>query len=131
MWIRRDQVTLGVSEHRHRQAYAGPRFRLRNFTSEMARKSERCVRAPALQTNHGATGARGKSKLNNTEHGPRGVWFVSNTPLRVVSSYLNHSFYGAHQPIFGTEQRKNSNEFQRKHSPPRAFVDYRGLYVAL
>ena len=22
MWIRRDQVTLGVSEHRHRQAYA-------------------------------------------------------------------------------------------------------------
>ena len=37
VWIRRDQVTLGISGYRHRQAYAGPRFRLRNYTSEMAR----------------------------------------------------------------------------------------------
>ena len=65
----------------------------------MARKRKRCVRAPALQTNPGAMGARGKSKLNNTEHGARGVcvWFVQSlfqTPLHIVSSYLNHSFYG-------------------------------------
>ena len=116
MWIRRDQVILGVSEHRHRQA--GLRFRLNNLP-EMARLSERCVRASALQTNPGATGAREKSKLNNMEHGARGVWFASNTPLHIASSYLNHSFYGTPAHFRQSHRQYGVASFGfRGNSPP-------------